>query len=208
MPLTPHNSGSSCPFWACFQKKDFISVVLNTGYILTSQEEFGEITIQPPRRGWCVPLVRSGVPPSAFSESSPGAATVEKSPYLKGLQSSLPLGGGQYSLQEGPQDRTRCLFRQRVPPAEDSQAKTTFSRMKLETRTLLIKDPLQKGCPWFYEFLGDPPVSKVRGLGVISCHPKEQINSIRVTPCLSVSKADINNRSQHPLLPARPSQVV
>ena len=140
-----------------------------------------------------------------FQKAPQGRPPLRRAHISRRFKGSLPLGGGQYSLQEGPQDRTRCLFRQRVPPAEDSQAKTTFSRMKLETRTLLIKDPLQKGCPWFYEFLSDPPVSKVRGLGVISCHPKEQINSIRVTPCLSVSKADINNRSQHPLLPARPS---
>lgn len=138
-----------------------------------------------------MPLVRTGGPPSALSESFPGAATVEKRPSQGAPKASSPSEGVSTHGVRGLKTRTRCLFRERVPLAEDSQAKTSFSGMKLEIRRLLIKIPCKRDL--FYEFLGDPPVSKVVGLSVISCHRKEQINSICVTPYLSVSEADITS---------------
>lgn len=51
VPLMPHNPGQSGPFWACFQKKDLVSVVLNSVYTLTSHEGFGKITIETAELG-------------------------------------------------------------------------------------------------------------------------------------------------------------
>lgn len=120
--------GTAVPFLGLFPKQDSVSVVLNSGYTLTSHEEFGKITMKPQCWGGCVPLVKSRGLQSVFSKSSWGQPQLRRA-HLTGFEGFLPVTGHWcQSHGEGAPKTEHAAFRDsEFLLAENSQAKTTFS---------------------------------------------------------------------------------